>query len=376
MATAPRGRAANGLGSYYEDKARPGRWVGSYTLKVGNKTTRPKVYGKSQAEVVRKVRVALSQAPKAKATASKMTTGEWLDRWVTDVLPQAGIADVTRKNYGETVRAWIKPYVGDVALVELGPEDVLRMMAALEARDLSPNSRRLARTTLRRSLHKAEEWGYVPRNVAALTDAPKGIAPKTDDTLSAEDAEKVLEAAKGDRIGALAVLVLLVGVRQGEALRLRWEHLDIDGEHATAAIPGTKSRASVRKVPLPAVVVEALRDHRTAQRVERMASRYWDDPGLVFPTTAGTPYDRWGILRWWHLLLDAAGVGHCRFHATRHTAATLMLNAGVALEVISHTLGHSSFAITSDIYARPKAELLRSGADAMDRLFAKPGSTR
>ncbi len=373
----PRRRRANGEGSVYWEESRQ-RWAGAYFVQVGTKRARRLVRATTQAEAIRLLRKAQAGGPPAPKAAAKgsgggMTTGEWLDRWVDKVLPQAGIAAVTQRNYTETVRAWIKPYVGDIPLADLGPEDVLAMMTELEAKGLSPNSRRLARTTLRRALGHAERFGHVGRNVAALTDAPKGTEPKTDDTLSAAEADRVLEAAKADRLGALAVLVLMVGVRQGEALRLRWEHLDLEGEHGMAHIPGTKSKTSVRDVPLPAIVVEALRQHRQSQRLERVAAKYWRDGGLVFATPIGTAYDRWRALRWWHLLLDAAGVDQRRFHASRHTAATLMLNNGVPLEVISRILGHASLAITSDIYAQPGAEMLRSGADAMDRLFGGRG---
>jgi integrase len=75
------------------------------------------------------------------------------------------------------------------------------------------------------------------------------------------------------------------------------------------------------------------------------------------------------VLRWWHDLTIAAGVGRRRFHASRHTAATLMLNNGVPLEVVSATLGHAGLAITADIYAKVRADLQRTAADVMQRVL-------
>ena len=176
-----------------------------------------------------------------------------------------------------------------------------------------------------------------------------------------------------ERLEALATLVLFCGLRQAEALDLRWEHLDLDGDEPVAHVHGTKSDASGRRVPrevpLPGRVVEALRRHRRAQLKERMASKYWNDPGLVFATSIGTRYDKRAVVRWWHALTLRAGVGRRHFHSSRHTAGTVMLNAGVELEVVSVILGHSSLAITSDIYAKPGRALKRGAAEAMDRLF-------
>jgi integrase len=174
----------------------------------------------------------------------------------------------------------------------------------------------------------------------------------------------VLRAARDDRLEALAVLVLSVGLRQGEALRLRWD--DIDLRAATLAIRQAKTEAGIRTIPLPRFVVSALKTDRTRQREERMASRAWIDPELVFTTTVGTQLDRRNVLRWWHDLTVRAGVGRRRFHATRHTAATLMLNNGVPLEVVSKILGHAGLAITADVYAKVRPELQRTAADAME----------
>ncbi len=100
-----------------------------------------------------------------------------------------------------------------------------------------------------------------------------------------------------------------------------------------------------------------------------MAAWRWDNPGLVFATTVGTRYDRRNILRWWHQLTINAGVGRRRFHASRHTAGTLMLNAGVPLEVVSATLGHAGLAITADVYAAVLPDLQRGAATAMQQVL-------
>ena len=262
-----------------------------------------------------------------------------------------------------------RPYVGKVPLAKLGPEHVQAMMRALERKGLSPRTVSLARTVLRRSLGDAVRWDKVSRNAAALVRAPRKAESKIDDALDAGEAAQVLAAAAGHRLEALAVLVLAVGLRQGEALSLRWDDLDLDADGGTVTITESKTDAGRRTVALPPFVVLALRAHRARQLKERLAATYWDDPELVFATMAGTKLNRSNVLHWWLALTVSAGVGRRRFHASRHTAATLMLNNGVPLEVVSATLGHAGYAITADVYAKVRPKLQRQAADVMEGLL-------
>jgi integrase len=301
-----------------------------------------------------------------------LTTGSWLEWWAENILP-ARIQDNTRTNYIKAARNWVVPHIGKVPLVKLRPEHVQRMMQALEAQGLAPDSRIYARMVLRRALRDAERWDKVTRNAAALVDPPRKAGTRLDDALDAVDAEKVLTTARGDRLEALAVLVLATGMRQGETLRLRWADVNLD--RATVRVTKSKTEAGIRTIALPAFVVAALREHHRRQAAEQLAARVWADPTLVFTTTIGTALDARNVRTWWYQLTINAGVGRRRFHASRHTAATLMLNNGVALEVVSATLGHAGLAITADVYAKVRPELQRTAATAMDSLFGTGGAS-
>jgi integrase len=131
----------------------------------------------------------------------------------------------------------------------------------------------------------------------------------------------------------------------------------------------SKTEAGRRTIALPTFAVTALKAHRRRQREERLAALMWGDPGLVFTTAFGEQIPRRDALRWWHKMTEQAGVGRRRFHASRPTAATLMLNSGVPLEVVSKTLGHAGLAITPDVYAKVRPELQRTAADAMETVL-------
>jgi integrase len=274
------------------------------------------------------------------------------------------------------LHAYVLPALGKVPLLQLEPKDVLRMMNNMEARGLSRRTQALARTVLRRCLRDAERFGKVHRNVAALTDAPKRAAVKIDDALDAAQVAKVLATARKvdadtgepDRLAALAVVVLTVGLRQGEARGLRWSNVDLNHGRLTVTRETTKNDGGVRTIALPAFVVAALKAHKAQQHRERMAATVWADPDLVFASRVGTKLDSRNVLRWWHALTERAGVGRRRFHAARHTAATLMLNNGVMLEVVSATIG-DTWAVTADVYAKVLPKMQQQAADAMQQLL-------
>jgi integrase len=369
------GRRGSGEGAVYWIESRQ-LWAGAVEVpSPDGHRTRKVVKAKLKKDVLKKMREVQGRAdagiPQPSAT---QTTGQWLTQWLTEILPGTVTAK-TEISYRQVVADYVMPSVGKVPLARLSPDHVQRMMRTLQRRDLSPRTVAYARAVLRRALGQAVRWDKVQRNVAALVEAPPKAATKLDDALDADEAAAVLRAASGDRLEALAVLVLMVGLREGEALALRWDDVDLVAGRLT--VTAAKTTAGLRTVALPARAVDALKAHRAHQAAERLAASHWIDLGLVFPTTVGTKYNRRNILRWWHNLTIKAGVGRRRFHASRHTAATLMLNNGVALEVVSATLGHAGLAITADVYARVGPELQRTAADAMDQVLgAGPASTR
>jgi integrase len=323
------------------------------------------------------------------------TVRAWCEHYIAEILPY-GNAAKSAKDRAEQLHNYVLPYLGSKRLATLTPADVRRWLRTLEARDskykrdgevvkLSPATVGKARFALSAALSAAMRDEVVARNVVTLTDPPRGSSGRRVDPLTVDEANAVLATSAAgrvhgltgeaipDRLEALAVLVLALGLRQAEALDLRWS-TGLDLEAGTLSVVDAKTAAGVRTIPLPAFVVAALEAHRARQRVERLAAPVWADADLVFPTRVGTRIGSRNCLRWWHDLTTRAGIGRRRFHAARHTAATVMLNYGVPLEQISSILGHASLTITSDIYAKPGAELLRGAAAVIDAAYANGGS--
>ena len=182
--------------------------------------------------------------------------------------------------------------------------------------------------------------------------------------------------------------MLAFGLRRGEALGLRWSSLDWDAatlkvthgvkrvqnrepgrEGQTRLVIGElKTARSRRTLFLTPQLVELLRRHRVRQAEERMAvGEAWEDHGLVFPSEVGTPLDPDNVSHLFSRICRSAGLGHWHLHELRHSGASLMLAQGTDLYVVSEVLGHSSIAITKDVYGHLVEGQKRAAAELMSR---------
>jgi integrase len=181
--------------------------------------------------------------------------------------------------------------------------------------------------------------------------------------LSEAEAIRLLVAAQNSRHGALIHLALATGMRKRELLGLKWSDLDwnrsmlrISRQVQRVTKKGMifgppKTDAGRRTIPLDENTLRVIRKHLAQQRLDRASiGERWQDFGLMFPSTIGTPQSPSNLLKEFKVLLGEAGVRVIRFHDLRHTAASHMLNQGVPISDVSKILGHSEPSTTLDIY--------------------------
>jgi integrase len=189
--------------------------------------------------------------------------------------------------------------------------------------------------------------------------------------LTADEAHRLLDAIRGDRLEALFRLMLATGLRRGEALALHWSDIDLDGGALRVRwtltrtskglqLDEPKTEKSRRAVPLPGSAVDMVRAHQSRQATDRLAAHeVWRDSDLVFTTEIGTPLEPRNVLRRFELLAQRAGLRGVHLHTLRHSAASFLLAAGTHTKVVQEHLGHSSYAITADIYSHVAPEQKR-----------------
>jgi site-specific recombinase XerD len=146
-------------------------------------------------------------------------------------------------------------------------------------------------------------------------------------------------------------------------------------------ISDPKSERARRTVPLSPAIVAMLHKHKASQAAERLrAANQWQDSGLVFTTELGAPVDSRNFLRVMEAAAKAAGVESDDVHALRHSAAVRWLESGVHIKAVADLLGHSSIAITGDIYGQTSDNTARSAVEHLsgrsDYETAVRGETR
>jgi integrase len=363
------GRRINGEGSVYQRKS-DGLWVGAVTLGYDENghQRRKTVSAKTRSEALAKVRAMQRQVDEGLPPPDGTTTvGVLLDRWFADVLRHQ-VAKTALENYRTVADRHIRPALGRKRLATLTPVDVDRLLSAKLDEGYSVSTVRRIRAVLSQSLDQAARWGLVARNVAGMTRGSK--AKRTEGrTLTPEQAR--------DRFEALYVTMLVLGLRRGEALGLRWEDVDLDRallvvrrslkrEDGALVAGDVKTSKSRRSLNLPGPLVDLLRAHRAKQETERLAlGPAWVESGHIFTTQLDTPIDPRNCYRDFVRLCEQLGLGRWHPHELRHSAALLMLVQGVPLEVVSDILAHSSIWMTADVYGHILAPQRQAAAEAM-----------
>jgi integrase len=355
-------RRGNGEGSITRHK-KSGLYMARYTIQTPTGPKRKTIYGKKREDVADKLAKALAdRADGIVYDDENMTVGEFLNRWLKDCV-RGTVRPSTFYRDSCLVRVHMKPALGHVKLKKLTALDVQGFYRDRLDTGLSASTVNKIHTVLHKALAQAVRWSLIPRNVTEVVKAPTPT-PKEMRPLSAQEARKLLEAAKDDRLETLYVLAVTTGMRQGELLGLKWS--DVDLENASVSIRRTltrdggrvaigepKTKKSRRTIRLTPQAVEALRRHLTRQMedIERLGDLYRDH-GFVFTTDAG------GLINPSNLrqrslapLLKKAGLPHIRFHDLRHTCATLLLLKGVHPKFVQELLGHATIAITLDTYS-------------------------
>lgn len=379
-------RRGNGEGNIYQRK--DGRWVARIRLPDGSRKV---MYAKTRTEVQREltaVRRSLDIGMPVRHD-ERLPLGKYLADWMERVRPT--VKPLTWQRYQELLRG-VPESLRRTPLAKLTPSQVERLYADRLAAGLSPTTVHQLHSVLHHALADGVRKGMIARNVCDLVDAPRPNRAQVK-ALTVAQGTAFLAAAAHDRLDALYVLALTTGLRQGELLALHWADVDLDagvlhvrgtlhrvpgvsvsavGEKSGLVISDPKTSHSRRPVRLSAVAVDALRAHRARQNEERLVlGEAWHDLDLVFTNSIGRPCEARNVIRKsYKPLLERAGLPYVKFHALRHTAASLLLSQGIHPAIVMQMLGHSTISMTVDTYSHVTLDMQQPAADAMDRLFS------
>ena len=291
----------------------------------------------------------------------KTTVKDFLERWIEDYSPN--LSPRTSEGYREVIRTQLVPSLGSIPLTQLKPEHLQKVYTAMQKDGMSASTVRYRHAVIHRALQTALELGLIVRNPADAIKPPK-IHRKEMQTWDEQEISQFLEAAKDSPHFTVFYTALFTGMRRSELLGLKWSDVDLvlgqisvshglhhldNGEYVFTEPKSAKSRRTIALTPSNALL---LRAHQEKQKLDRALSGLaWSNDDLVFGTLEGKPRFPDTISRAWEATAARASLKVIRFHDARHTHATVLLKLGVHPKIVQERLGHSSFAMTLDIYS-------------------------
>lgn len=370
------GRRGHHEGTIYQRG--DGLWMGAVDLGwTGGRRQRKYVTAKTRRELQARLRPLLEAANAGRLTASRSPrVREWMTTYLDEVAATT-VRPSTLHRYRQEVRLYIEPALGKLTLDKVQARHLSAFYRSqLEA--LSPSSVRRLHALLHKSFTVAVRWGLINANPVALVDPPSLVDHQVK-PLSVDEVRRFLSAAESGTMHARWAIAVTLGLRQGEALGLRWHDIDLEHRelHVRMALQRhpdgrlvltqPKTRQSRRTIPLPPSVVASLRRHQHSQRDRRdAAGNDWAEQDLVFTTRHGRPVHPRNDYRTFRALLQRAEVRTIRLHDLRHTAASLLLAQGVHPRVVMEILGHSQISLTMNTYSHVMPQTVRDAADRME----------
>lgn len=297
---------------------------------------------------------------------SNATLGQWCDYWLRTL----AVKPSTATYYAQYVEQWIKPAIGSARLAKVGPEHVRELHDRMRAAGKSPTTIRNAHATLRRALALALIERRVVVNWASAVKGP-AAADNPHPILSMPDAGNVFVVASRDpRELARVHVAILCGLRQGEALALRWDNVRPDHlrvEWSAARVDGKrvlqrpKTARSLRNVPLPVAARMSLEAWRQTSGGRGFVFHGYDGPGSIEDASRDS--------KAWHAILADALVAPVPLHGARGTCATMLRAQGFSERMIADYLGQADVRVLMEHYLHSSHEERAAAALSLGEVF-------
>ncbi|MGI8976319.1 MAG: tyrosine-type recombinase/integrase [Thermomicrobiales bacterium] len=308
------------------------------------------------------------------------TVAELLDTWMAS--KAADVTAQTTAGYAIIIRVHLKPAFGTVRVQKLTAARVQALYGEWRDAGMSGRTMRECHLVLSQALGQAARFGVVQSNICHVVTSPRRER-STPAVWSSHEAMTFIDVAQHDRLSVLWHLLLLEGMRRGEALGLRWQ--DINWNRGTAHISQsvragiakgeaiiqsrTKTSAGTRTVRLTSRTLAVLKEHRKQWLERKLAAETWADHDLIICTGKGTPVNPGNVRKHFDAVVRRAGLRRITPHGLRHTHATMLLKQGVPAKIVSERLGHASIGITLDTYSHVLPDMQDTAAAAMDTIM-------
>lgn len=392
-------RRSNGEGCIYKEQ-RSGRWVGKF--EIGHDSKGNRRFKTCRAKTEREVRQLLKDLMDKhhagiNISSKSIKVGEYFEKWFYGNAIY-GLRESTSQSYEMIIRRHIKPYLGNIPLVNLTGDDLqgfydyLYNQGKLNGKGkLSPKTVENIHLVISSCLNFALKRGELIRNplstVKLIREGKKEI-----EVFTREEQEKIMAECPKHYYGMAIKFDFFTGLRAGELLGLTWDCVNFDrntvrinkqvqrnknfGRNTdTKTILGfvynTKTKTSNRVVSVLPAIMNELAQYKIQQDItkKKLGQDYYTKLNLVFPRQDGYFTDTGTFLDAFSRIQKKLEIPHRSVHAIRHTFATRALESGILPIVVSRTLGHASIQITMDIYGHVVPDFAEQEMAKMEEVY-------
>ena len=321
--------------------------------------------------------------------SSDMLFADYMELWLEII--RSSVEKTTFSSYTQMVKGKIAPYFRNTGLTLDGIQAKhIQSFYLHELKTVSPGTVIHYHANIHKALKYAVRIDLIASNPVDKVDHPKPQAFMAS-YYSAEEMEKLFEAAQGHKLELIIQLAAFYGLRRAEVMGLRWEAIDfeaktltirhivtstrIDGKKILVEADRAKTKSSLRTLPLVDPIAERLKAVKEQQEYnQKICGNCYNQEylGYVFVDAMGNLIQPDSVTTGFPQLLKDNGLRRIRFHDLRHSCASLLLKEGVPMKQIQEWLGHSDISTTANIYAHLDSQSKNLSARTMANTLTLP----
>ncbi|MFN3258843.1 MAG: tyrosine recombinase XerC [Ilumatobacter sp.] len=352
------------------------RWVAQVMIDGRKRRT----ISPTEAEAKRSLRQLLKSVDEGRPVVDgNLQLGTLIDQWEAKVLPNKNLKGSTVGRHKWALNI-LRNDLGGAKVRTLSPERIEKALTDRAQAGFSRSSLNKIRGTLSQVLKWGVRRDLVARNVASVVELPAEARPvKEGRSLSLEQAKDFIAASAGTPLEAMWIAMVYLGLRPGEAAGLSWPDVDFErktihiwraisrDENGAIILSEPKTTQSVRSLDAPGPVLDALRQHRLEQKRHQLEiGEIWSNPeALIFTSPTGHAIDPMVCRKEFTKVVTTIGLDDWTPNELRHSAASLMSDAGMPIEQVADQLGHKDLRMLQKHY-RHRVRPTIGGGNVLD----------